>query len=137
MNTTTLFPTMSIIYRWNQKRLVNTIMSYLLFYHLTRLFGFSLSSPLRLSVFGQLIWIIGLIRRYFFSGRPRSRFQHNEKRPRHFGCPNSDSVCPNSDKTYLTFVTCSWSLRFFIVLMRSATHLSLRVRGGSTIRLRT
>ena len=60
MNTTTLFPTMCIIYQCNRKRLVNTIMSYLIdvyrvLNHLTRLFGFSLSSPLRLSVFGQLI----------------------------------------------------------------------------------
>ena len=60
MNTTTLFPTMSIIYQWNRKRLVDTIMSYPInvyrvFTHLTRLFGFSLSSPLRLSVLGQLI----------------------------------------------------------------------------------
>jgi hypothetical protein len=59
--------------------------------------------------------------------RPRSRFQHNEKRPRQSGCPNSDTICPNSDKIYITIVTCSSSLSFFLVLMRSTTHLSLPV----------
>ena len=47
MNRTTLFPTMSIIYGWNWKRLVDTIMSYLtdayrVFNHLMRLNRFSL-----------------------------------------------------------------------------------------------
>jgi hypothetical protein len=27
-----------------------------------------------------------------------SRFQHNEKRPRQTGCPNSNTIRPNSDK---------------------------------------
>ena len=62
-----------------------------------------------------------------FSFFSRSRFQHNEKRPRHFGCPNSDSVCPNSDKIYLTILTCSSSLGFFSFLIRIATHLSLPI----------
>ena len=66
MNTTTLFPTMSIIYRWNRKLVISTIISYLIhvhrvFNHLTRLFGFSLSSPLRLSVLGQLITHLNLL----------------------------------------------------------------------------
>jgi hypothetical protein len=42
-------------------------------------------------------------------GDTGSRFRHNEKRPRHFGCPNSDSVCPNSDKIYYS------SLCFFLL----------------------
>ena len=68
MNTTTSFPTMGIIYRWNRKRLIDTIILYLIhvyrvFNHLTRLLGFSLSSPIRLSVFGQLIIGYKLLRR--------------------------------------------------------------------------
>ena len=66
MNTTTLFPTMTIIYRWNRKLVISTLISYLIhvyrvFNHLSRLFGFSLSSPLRLSVFGQLITHLNLL----------------------------------------------------------------------------
>jgi hypothetical protein len=51
----------------------------------------------------------------------------NEKRPRHFGCPNSDSVCHSSDKIYLTILTCSSSLGFLLISMRSATHLSFPI----------
>jgi hypothetical protein len=40
-----------------------------------------------------------------------SRFQHNE-RPRQIDCPNSDSVCPNSDKIYLTRVTFKFLFSF-------------------------
>ena len=36
-----------------------------------------------------------------------SRFKLNVEE---FDCPNSDSVCPNRDKIYLTNVTCSSSL---------------------------
>jgi hypothetical protein len=82
-------------------------------------------------------WVAGSWRHTAYEGttincrgpnRPRRRFQHNEKRPRQSGCPNSDTICPNSDKIYLTIVTCSSSLSFFLVFMRSATHLSLPVR---------
>jgi leucyl-tRNA synthetase len=43
------------------------------------------------------------------------------------GCPNSNKICPNSDKIYLTIFTCSSSLGFFLFLMPSATHLSLPI----------
>ena len=92
MNTTTLFPTMTIIYRWNRKLVISTLISYLIhvyrvFNHLSRLFGFSLSSPLRLSVFGQLITHLNLLCRrssncddraatriYFYVGRHLANF---------------------------------------------------------------
>jgi hypothetical protein len=38
---------------------------------------------------------------------PWSRFQHNEKRPRQTGCPNSNTIRPNSYMIYLTIETCS------------------------------
>ena len=62
-----------------------------------------------------------------------SRFQHNEKRPRQTGCPNSNTIRPNSGMIYLTIETCSWSLSFFLILMRSATHLSLPICGDSRL----
>jgi hypothetical protein len=62
-----------------------------------------------------------------------SRFQHNEKRPRQTVCPNRNMIRPNSYIIYLTIETCSWSLSFFLVLMRSATHLSLSICGDSRL----
>jgi hypothetical protein len=58
MNMTTLFPTMSIIYRWNRKLVISTIISYLIhvhrvFNHLTRLFGFSLRKWVMSDHFGN------------------------------------------------------------------------------------
>jgi hypothetical protein len=40
-----------------------------------------------------------------------SRFQHNE-RPKKIVCPNSDSVCPSSEKIYLTRVTSKFLFSF-------------------------
>ena len=43
---------------------------------------------------------------------PRSRFRHTVRRPTQFVCPNKDTICPNSDKIYLTIVTFLFLLRF-------------------------
>ena len=67
-------------------------------------------------------------REVFFS--PGSRFGHNVRRPTQFVCPNNDTICPSNDKIYLTIVTSKFLLLFFAyILMRSATHFSLPVRG--------
>jgi len=45
--------------------------------------------------------------------QPRSRFRHTVRRPGQIVFPNSDSVCPNSDKKYLTVLTLRFLLLFF------------------------
>ena len=40
------------------------------------------------------------------------RFGHSVRRPGQFVCPVSDTICPNSDKIYLTIVTFIFLLLF-------------------------
>ena len=49
----------------------------------------------------------------FLNPFSRSRFRHTVQRPGQIVCPNRDSVCPNSDKIYLTVVTFRFLLLFF------------------------
>jgi hypothetical protein len=52
---------------------------------------------------------------YWRRRMPWSRFGHSVRRPGQFVCPNKDSVCPNTDKIYLTVVTSKF-LRYFLLI---------------------